>query len=120
MGGSALPGGGGGPAPQGPLYVKIEVVWKVGFFVLKRSVFEPRSQRSNRKKDPNLSDWKIFQKLPKIGHMAQMFIFRQFSDYFSVRWPRIFFSIAALKPWFEYASFEYKEAYFPDNLNFDL
>ena len=27
--------------------------------------------------------------------------------------------IAALRPWFEYASFEYKEAYFPDNLNFD-
>ena len=31
-----------------------------------------------------------------------------------------FFSIAALRPWFEYASFEYKEAYFSDNLNFDL
>ena len=30
------------------------------------------------------------------------------------------FFIAALRPWFEYASFEYKEAYFPDNLNFDL
>ena len=55
-----------------------------------------------------------------MGHITQRYKFWQFSDNFSVGWPRIFFPIAALKPWFECASFEYKEAYFSDNLNFDL
>ena len=58
--------------------------------------------------------------VPKMGYIAQRYKFWQFSDNISVGWPRIFFWIAALRPWFEYASFEYKEAYFSDNLNFDL
>ena len=55
----------------------------------------------------------IFQKVPKMGYITQRYNF-------SVRCTRIFFSIAALNPWFEFASLEYKEAYFSDNLNFDL
>ena len=34
--------------PLGPLKVKIEVVCKVGFLVLKSSVFEPRFQNTAR------------------------------------------------------------------------
>ena len=40
----------------GPLYDKFEVVRIVGFFVLKKSVFEPRSQRINPKIDLYSSD----------------------------------------------------------------
>ena len=101
------------------MLVKIQVVRKVGFFVLK-SVFEPRSQCSNRKKDPSSSDREILQKVPNMAYIAQRFKFWQLSDNILVGWPRIFFWIAALRPYIEYASFEYKEAYFSDNLNFDL
>ena len=64
MSGSALTGV--VRTPNGPLKVKIEVVRKVGFLVLKRSLFEPRSQRINPKKNPNSSDRNIVQKLPNI------------------------------------------------------
>ena len=87
------------------------VVQKVGFFVLKRSVFKPRSQRSNPKKDPRSPNREIVRKLPKFVPSSDSSHFRHFLEYFSVRWSRIFFPIAALRPCFEYASFEYKEAY---------
>ena len=44
----------------------------------------------------------------------------QFFDNFPARWTGIGFWIASLWPWFKYASFEYKKAYFSDNLNFDF
>ena len=50
----------------GPLYVQIQVVRKVCFFVLKRSAFEPRSQLSNPKKDPGTSGREINRKLPNM------------------------------------------------------
>ena len=74
-----------------PLKVKIQVVWKLGFFVLKRSVFEPRSQRSNQNKDPNSSDREIFQKLSKIGHMAQTYISAVFGRFLGQLTSDLFF-----------------------------
>ena len=46
-------------------------------------------------------------------------IFAVFGQYLS-RVTSDLFWIAALRPWLEYASFEFKEAYFADKLNFDL
>ena len=68
-----------------PSYVKIQVVRKVGFFVQKRSVFEPRSQRSNTKKDPNSSEREIFQKLPKLVIWLKCTYMSAVFDDFSVR-----------------------------------
>ena len=41
----------------------MQVVWKVGFFVQKRSVFEPRSQSSNKKSSKNCLEWEKWLKL---------------------------------------------------------
>ena len=43
-------------------------------------IFEPRSQRSNRKKDPSSAEQKIVQKVLKMGHINQRYKFWQFSD----------------------------------------
>ena len=89
-------------------------------YVLKRSVFEPRSQRRNQKKigvhrteksSKKCLKWDISLKGTSFGGYRTI---SRSGDLGS------FFWIAALRPWFEYASFEYKEAYFSDNLNFDL
>ena len=69
----------------GPLKVKIQVVRKVGFFVLKRSIFEPRSQRSNPKKDPRSPNREIDQKVPKMGHITQMYKLRSKSQKLNFR-----------------------------------
>ena len=47
-----------GPSPS---YVKIEVVRKVSFFVLKTKAFEPRSQCGNQNPMMNSSNREIFQ-----------------------------------------------------------
>ena len=72
------------------------------------------------KKNPRSPDREIVRKLPKFVPLSDMSHFKHFWEDFSVRWTRIFFPIAGLRPWFKYAYFEYKEAYFSDNLNFDL
>ena len=104
----------------GLIYHKIEVVRKVGLFVLKRSAFEPRSQRNNQKEDPKSSDREIVEKLSKNLYYENLAQFRQFFDDFLARSSWIFFGITALRSWFKCASFDYKESYFPDNFNFDL
>ena len=76
------------------------------------------TQQSEKKSE--FSGLRNLPKVPKMGYIAQRYKFWWFSDNISVGWPRIFFWIAALRPWFKCASFEYKEAYFPDNFNFDL
>ena len=76
MSGSALTGV--VRTPLGPLKVKIEVVRKVGFLVLKKSVFEPRSQRKNPKKDPSSLNRVIIKKLLKLGNIPKVQIFGSF------------------------------------------
>ena len=71
--------------PLGPLKVKIEVVRKVGFLVLKRSVFEPRSQRSNKKRNHNSSDREIVQKPPKFVPLGNISHFMHFLEDFLVQ-----------------------------------
>ena len=70
-----------------------------------------RSEFIGLRNRPKTAKYVHFMNMAKIWHL--------FGD-FSVRWTQIFFWIASLKPWFKCASFEYKEAYFSDNLNFDL
>ena len=72
------------------------------------------------KKDPSSPDRDIVQKPPKFVPVSDISHFRQFLEDFFGPMNSDLFLIAALRPWFEYASFEYKEAYFSDNLNFDL
>ena len=53
---------------------KIGVHWtKKLSKTLKRSVFEPRSQRNNRKKNLSSIYQEIFQKVPKMGHILAVF-----------------------------------------------
>ena len=59
------------------LKFKIWVIRKVGLFVLKRSAFEPRSQRSKRKNNRSSHAWENLENLPKYRHLHNKAQYRQ-------------------------------------------
>ena len=79
--------------------VKIQVARKYTMWVFKTTALEPRSQRSNRNKDPSSLDREIVQKLFKSVHPNIMTKFEQFLRDFLVWRPWIFL-------WFKCGSFE--------------
>ena len=57
---------------------KSQFAWKYPMWVLKRSIFEPRSQRSNPNKNLSSSGWEIIKKFPKLGKILRVCIFGSF------------------------------------------